>query len=462
MTSGSADDLVIAAGCPVAPGGYDAPPVPLGPESLTWKYFGDWRGLLQGLWNGSMQNMHPQLGAGVEEHSTFFRERVPRLMRSLYPIGGVVFDGDRAPRTGAEVRDYHVNIKGVDAQGRRYHALNPDVFYWAHAIFFMGTLIVAERFAGGITEAEKRQLFDEHIRWYSMYGMSMRPVPQTWEDFQAYWDHMCRNVLENNYAARAVLDLTEVPKPPFLPWLPDRLWKLQRKLLGPVYVWLDRRAVRPTGARTHGLHVVVPRRMAAAPVLQRRASGLLSAAEANPNASAGTRRLGPGHGQDPGRRTVGGDAGAQPSTARRAGQPDALLPDRRPLAPNRVAGPAHPIEIAPLPTVLGVREPAGLNRGIASEHTPLVPPLSEPVFQLGPGSQSRVPDPTRPRGPADSEQQHCARHQGHRHVPALRQQPAREEDGGAGNDRMAPPERLVGVVEHRQRSYDSAEPQTAA
>ena len=36
---------------------------------------------------------------------------------------------------------------------------------------------------GGITEAEKRQLFDEHVQWYSMYGMSMRPVPKTWEDY---------------------------------------------------------------------------------------------------------------------------------------------------------------------------------------------------------------------------------------------------------------------------------------
>ena len=39
---------------------------PLGPDSLTWRFFGDWRGLLQGLWAGSMQNMHPGLGAGVE------------------------------------------------------------------------------------------------------------------------------------------------------------------------------------------------------------------------------------------------------------------------------------------------------------------------------------------------------------------------------------------------------------
>lgn len=238
VTSAPVDEPAVATGCPVTSGGYDAPPEALGPDSLTWKYFGDWRGMLQGLWNGSMQNMHPQLGAAVEQHSTFFRERVPRLMRSLYPIGGVVFDGDRAPQTGAEVRDYHVDIKGTDEQGRRYHALNPDVFYWAHAIFFKGTLIVAERFDGGLTEAERRQLFDEHIQWYRMYGMSMRPVPQTWEDFQVYWDHMCRNVVENHYAARAVLDLSTLDRPPFLPWLPNWMWRIQRKALGPAYVWL--------------------------------------------------------------------------------------------------------------------------------------------------------------------------------------------------------------------------------
>jgi uncharacterized protein (DUF2236 family) len=195
--------------------------------------------MLQGPWAGSMQNMHPQLGAAVEEHSIFFIERWPRLLRSLYPIGGVVFDGDRAPMTGAEVRDYHVGIKGVDGQGRRYSALNPDVFYWAHSTFFVGTLIVAERLCrGGISEADKRQLFDEHKQWYRMYGMSMRPVPETWEDFQVYWNHMCTEVLENNWAAREVLNLDELGKPPFLPWMPDWLWALQRRfVVKPFFVW---------------------------------------------------------------------------------------------------------------------------------------------------------------------------------------------------------------------------------
>ena len=205
---------------------------------MTWKLFGDWRGLLQGPWAGSMQNMHPQLGAAVQDHSIFFTERIPRLLRSLYPIGGVVFDGDRAPATGAEVRDYHVPIKGVDDQGRRYSALNPDVFYWAHATFFMGTILTAERFGDGLTEADKRQLFDEHITWYAMYGMSMRPVPGSWEEFCVYWDRMCREVLENTWAARAVLDLSTMPKPPTAQWIPDWLWSLYLKVTGPFAVWL--------------------------------------------------------------------------------------------------------------------------------------------------------------------------------------------------------------------------------
>ncbi len=55
--------------------------------------------------------------------------------------------------------------------------------------------------------------------------MSMRPVPETWEDFQVYWDHMCREVLEDNKATRDVLALENYPKPPFAQWIPDRLWE---------------------------------------------------------------------------------------------------------------------------------------------------------------------------------------------------------------------------------------------
>ena len=211
---------------------------PLGPDSLTWRYFGDWRGVLQGLWAGSMQNMHPGLGAGVESHSRFFSERWQRLLRSLYPIGGVVFDGARAAATAAQVRDHHRDIKGVDAQGRRYHALDPETFYWAHATFFVGTLLTAEHFMGGLDDAQRRTLFEEHRRWYALYGMSMRPVPETWEDFQAYWDHMCREVLEVNAATLAVRDLSTLDRPVSWWWLPRLIWTLLRPGVVRTQLWV--------------------------------------------------------------------------------------------------------------------------------------------------------------------------------------------------------------------------------
>lgn len=210
---------------------------PPSPDSVTWRYFGDWRGLLMGLWSGSMQNMHPKLAAGVWDHSDFFAERWERLNRSLYPISGVVFD--RTPETGRTVRDYHLTIKGTMDNGERYHALDPDVFYWAHATFWYGNIRCAEAFGPPISEADKRRLFEESRGWYAQYGVSMRPCPDTYEDFLEYWDHMCRYVLRDHQAVRTVLDITTLPKPPWMPRaVPNWLWRIQIQQIQRFYMWV--------------------------------------------------------------------------------------------------------------------------------------------------------------------------------------------------------------------------------
>jgi uncharacterized protein (DUF2236 family) len=198
------------------------PADPLGPDSLTWKYFGDLRTGLLGVWIGASQNMYPQLGAGVQDHSILKREPLQRVARSVYPIMGVVYDGDRAGQTGEQIKGFHTTIKGTDTRGRRYHALNPETFYWAHATFFMLILKTAEYFCGGLTDAEKRQLFDEHVQWYRQYGMSMRPVPATWDEFCEYWERTCRDELEINQATRDIFTI-RIPKPKFV-LMPTPLW----------------------------------------------------------------------------------------------------------------------------------------------------------------------------------------------------------------------------------------------
>ena len=201
---------------------------------------------------------------------------------------------------------------------------------------------MAERFCGGLTEAQKRQLFDEHVEWYRMYGMSMRPVPASWEEFQVYWDHMCRNVLENNCAARAVLDLTELPKPPFAQWLPDWLWAAQRKLLAPFFVWLTVGLYDPPvrelmGYRWSRRDEWLHRRFG--DVVRLVFACVPSRFRKHPRARAGS---GPRHRANPGRCAAGADAGAQPAAAGRARQPDALLPQASDRMPHACLGATHP------------------------------------------------------------------------------------------------------------------------
>ena len=211
---------------------------PLGPDSMLWACSGQHSGFLMGLYAGSMQNMHPQLGAGVEEHSDFFTERWQRLIRSVYPINGGIFDGDRARQTGHEIRDYHLTIKGVDKQGRPYSALNPDTWWWAHATFMMSaylhrTVLARKPF----TPDELERFYQDGLVWYRNYGVTTRPCQPDWASFAAYYEQMCVEVLEDNYATRAVLDLSQLPPFPGFEWIPRPAWAVIRKGVNAGFVW---------------------------------------------------------------------------------------------------------------------------------------------------------------------------------------------------------------------------------
>ena len=174
---------------------------------------------------------------------------------------------------------------------------------------------MAERFCGGITEAQKRQLFDEHVAVVPDVRHEHAPGAETWEDFQVYWDHMCREVLENNFAAREVLNLTELPKPPFAQWLPDRLWALQRKLLAPFFVWLTVGLYDPPVRELMGYSWSRRDEW-----LHRRFGDIVRLifacrAAALPQASAGPGRLGPRQRPHPGRYAAGAHSRAQLAAA---------------------------------------------------------------------------------------------------------------------------------------------------
>ncbi len=181
------------------PSGVDATDaLPLGPQSLVWRYFGDNRMFLIGPRPAVLQNMLAELGQGVLDHSVFFSDTSARIKRSLPPIFRTVYGSDD-DNTGQQVRDFHHQIKGEmpagEGKAERYHALDPDTYFWAHATFVEQVLYFADTFVKRLTDEEKQQIYLESKTWYRRYGVSERPMPADYPEFEKYWAHMMERVV---------------------------------------------------------------------------------------------------------------------------------------------------------------------------------------------------------------------------------------------------------------------------
>ncbi|MGW4478513.1 oxygenase MpaB family protein [Rhodococcus triatomae] len=165
------------------------PDLRLGPDSLVWKFYGDVRGVLGFQRLAGTENCIEQLGKAVEDHSVIFSDTLGRARRSGPPIMKTVYSED-PHKWGRTVRDFHKPIKGTISDGSRYHALNPELFYWAHATFVDQVLYITDTFVRRLSYDEKVQIFEEGKLWYQLYGVSARNQPQTYEEFLEYWDGM--------------------------------------------------------------------------------------------------------------------------------------------------------------------------------------------------------------------------------------------------------------------------------
>jgi uncharacterized protein (DUF2236 family) len=233
-----------------------APPTPssgapLGPGSLTWKHFADIRGTLLTQRAGVLQVMHPAIAAALIDHSDVFENPMQRLIRSAGPILGVVYDED-GEATARWVRDQHPPIRGRDTRGRRYHALDPDTYYWAHATFFESQIATQELFGVPLTDAEKEQLYAESITWYARYGLTMRPVPPDYQAFQRYWQTMFEDVLEPTSIARAAVRTTRDLPAPHLA-IEGVVWAASRPLISRGGPWLTRGTLPPQAQEILGI-----------------------------------------------------------------------------------------------------------------------------------------------------------------------------------------------------------------
>jgi uncharacterized protein (DUF2236 family) len=229
--------------------------LPLDRQSLVWKYFGDNRMYLIGPRPAVLQNMLAELGQGVLDHSVFFADTAARVKRSLPPIFMTVYGADD-DNEGTRVRDFHRDIKGditlPNGEGARYHALDPDTYFWAHATFVEQVLYFADTFVKRLTEGEKEQIYAESKTWYRRYGVSDRPMPADYAGFQRYWDHMMDEVVVAHPTAKyGVGYVTKgFPRPKGVSRL---TWRLVSPLFDPVAAFLTTGGLPPRARDLLGL-----------------------------------------------------------------------------------------------------------------------------------------------------------------------------------------------------------------
>jgi uncharacterized protein (DUF2236 family) len=205
--------------------------LPLGPDSLLWKYFDCRMSLVPAT--GIKKLMLRDIDAGVEQHSQFFDEIIERTYRSMKLIGRTVFDIDQGAAVGKSIRDNHFNIKGVNSVGEKYHALNPKLWADTHITFADAVYQVADRFDGnGLNDVEREILWLEMMTWYQQYGVSDRYLPRNYTEYKKRSDEMENEYVLTSTAKRALEYAIKgtIPRPNALP---ASLWSLLKAPLRP-------------------------------------------------------------------------------------------------------------------------------------------------------------------------------------------------------------------------------------
>jgi uncharacterized protein (DUF2236 family) len=180
---------------------------------LLRRYAGDWRSILEGTSIGLLQLMSPPLGAAVAAQSGFFEDPYGRIYRSIPQIWATLLAPDADARA-RRIRDLHRGIRGV-VNGQRYHALDPETFWWAHATFTHLIIRSVERYyrRGELDAAGYEHLYADTVAWFERYGVRLRAVPSSFAEFRTTFDRFCAERLELTPAVQRLLGMGDDAAP---------------------------------------------------------------------------------------------------------------------------------------------------------------------------------------------------------------------------------------------------------
>lgn len=213
-----------------------AVPQPLGPESSTWRDFGSYLFHLMLPQAFVLQSAHPIIDAAVTKDKKYKYDPWGRAKGSVKMLWPVVYSRpDKAIEMGIRLRELHREIKGVDKDGNKYHALDPEAYSWVHITGFDATLRMFEYFGGPVSREERARMFDEWKQMGTLLGIPDKYIPQTEDEYWKYFDYIIEERLIWGEALDDLMDpkfYGNYPRPEELSKLPMPIFKLGMGIMG--------------------------------------------------------------------------------------------------------------------------------------------------------------------------------------------------------------------------------------
>ena len=163
---------------------YTGDPGLLGPESVSWRVLGDAAVFVGGIRALVVQSAHPEVAAGVDDHSTYRDDPLGRLSRTAVYVTETTYGAmPEVERAVAAVRLAHRPITGTSERDRRYDARMPDLAAWVHNVLTDSFLSAYQAFGPEeLSRADADRFVDEQTRVGALLGAS--PLPDTAADLR--------------------------------------------------------------------------------------------------------------------------------------------------------------------------------------------------------------------------------------------------------------------------------------
>lgn len=169
-----------------------------------------------------LQLAHPQVAAGVADHSDFRSDPWARLQGTLRSYLRIVYGTTTAAR--AEIR--RLNSLHRSITGPTYQARDPQLSLWVHATLVDSTIAVADAWLAPLSRHRRARYYAETLPIGRAFGI---PEPMLPADLLAFESYVARQIAPDGPVrvgdaarelAHAVLHPPLGPVVPALGWLP--------------------------------------------------------------------------------------------------------------------------------------------------------------------------------------------------------------------------------------------------